>query len=581
MIDLLNAAVASHRAGDLERARALYEDVLRADPSQADALHMLGVLAQQRGDLPRARELIEAAVAARPTLALAQYNLGNVRAQQGDVPGAIAAYESAVAASPGFVEARSNLGNLYQAAGRRDDALAAYGAAIAARPDFAPAHANLGTLLIEAGRYDDAVRVLETALQLAPGLPEAHANLGQALRRSGRYAAAMAASRKAIELRPDYRDAYLNLAAAAYEIDDFDAAEAANARAAEIDPACAQAHANMASVYHATGRYALAVAACDRALALNPDYAEAHANRALSLLVQGDGARGWADYPWIWRQPAKRAAYPYLDRFPLWGGEPFPGRSLLVTREQGYGDAIQMARFLSAVKARGGTVALEVAPALAALFDGLPGVDELRVVEAVTLPRADVDLHLPLLGLAGVFAASPQPFGDGRPYLRADPARVERWRPRLATTARRRVGFAWSGSAQHVDDRHRSCRPEEAAPLGAIADVAWFGLQKGPGEERRSCGPLAIDPLGPEIADFADTAAIVAQLDLVIAVDTSVVHLAGALGTPVWTLLPFVPDWRWLLARADTPWYPSMRLFRQPAPGDWGSVFAAVARELA
>jgi hypothetical protein len=253
---------------------------------------------------------------------------------------------------------------------------------------------------------------------------------------------------------------------------------------------------------------------------------------------------------------------------------------LLITREQGFGDAIQMVRYLPAVKALGGHVVLEVFPALVSLFAGLPGVDELRVVDDVTSYVDDVDLYIPLMALPRAFGTDLATIPAPIPYLPAPGERVERWRPRLQSAARLRVGIVWSGNPSHANDHRRSCRFEDFAALGAIDGIAWFGLQRGHDAERRSCGPLTLEPLGAEIGDFADTAAILTHLDLVISVDTSIVHLAGAMGKPVWTLLPFSPDWRWMIERSDSPWYPTMRLFRQPRIGDWASVFAEVAGEL-
>jgi hypothetical protein len=313
---------------------------------------------------------------------------------------------------------------------------------------------------------------------------------------------------------------------------------------------------------------------------VRPDYAQAHVNLAFLLLGGGDFARGWEEYIWIWRLPAKRAQYPYLDRATLWNGEAFSERELVITREQGFGDAIQMARYLPAVKARGGRVVLEAAPALVALFEGLSGIDELRVVRDVTFHRDDVDLFIPITGLPRALktelASIPAPI----PYLCAPAERIERWRPRMekagALARRNRV-------VRESRSRRRPASlppPRDFAALGAIDGIAWFGLQKGRDEERRSCGSLTLDPLGAEIGDFADTAAILTHLDLVTSIDTAIVHLAGAMGKPVWTLLPFAPDWRWLLVRDDSPWYPTMRLFRQPRAGNWASVFNHVALNL-
>jgi tetratricopeptide (TPR) repeat protein len=512
--------------------------------------------------------------------ALEQYRRGTVLQTKGDVRGAIAAYERAVRLNRKFAEAWSNLGNAYRQAGRREEALDAYDAAIRAKPEFAAAHCNRGVLLIELERYAEAAGALESAARLAPDMPEAHANLAHTYRRLHRYEEAIAAGRAAIELRPQYRDAHLNLAAAAYEIDALDEARSANQRASEIDPGSAQAWCNLAGVYHAMGRFSDAVAANERAIALRPDYAEAHANLALTLLLMGDFKGGWTEYPWIRRTPLNRGAYPYLDRFPLWDGKPFAGRHLVVTREQGFGDAIQMARYFPLVKALGGTLAVEVAPPLAVLLESASSIDELRIVKDPIVPRGDVDLQIPLLGLPGALGTEVASIPATIPYLSADPVKIARWEPVLAADATLRVGIAWAGSPQQVDDRHRSCSLTEFEPLAAVESVAWFGLQKGRDEELCGSGAFALRPLGAQIEDFADTAAIMSILDLIVTVDSSPAHLAGALGRPVWTLVPCVPHWSYLLEREDSLWYPTMRLFRQPRPGDWESVFRRVAREL-
>jgi tetratricopeptide (TPR) repeat protein len=538
------------------------------EPELARNLNNLAVQLSDRGDRAGALRAIEEAVESYRRLAQGQP----------------AAFEPALAVSlnnlsSDFAEAHSNLGSLYLQSGRRDDALHAYETAISAKPDLAPVYCNLANVLIDLERCDEAIAASETALRLAPDLYEAYANLSRAYRRSGRDREALAPALRAAELRPD-RDAFVHLGYAAFNLDALDIALEATRRALELDSTCAKAHCNLGGIYHHTGRYAEAIAACAAAIGFWPGHVHAHVNLALSLLICGEFARGWDEYVWVWRLPALRAHYPNLDRMTLWTGEAFAGRQLLITIDQGFGDAIQMARYLPAVKARGGRVILEVKPALVALFAGFPGVDELHVRSDVATLAADVDLQIPLLGLPRAFATDLSSIPAPIPYLRAQQERVERWRPRLASPARLRVGIVWAGSPGHHDDRHRSVRLEDFAALGGIDGIAWFGLQKGRDEERRSCGSFTLDPLGAEIGDFADTAAILAQLDLVIAVDTSVVHLAGAMGIPVWTLLPFAPDWRWLLGRRDSPWYPTMRLFRQPTRGDWASVFAEVAREL-
>ena len=521
----------------------------------------------------------------RANVGRAHYDRAKVCASQGDVSGAILAYETAILFAPDFAKAHSNLGTLYLQGGRRNDALRAYETAIRAKPDLAPVYCNLANVLIDLGRFDEAIAASETAMRLAPDLYEAYANLCRAYRRSGRDREALASARRATELRPD-PPAYVNLGDAAFDLDALDVAIDAYRRALELDATCAEAYCNLGTVYHLTGRYAEAINACETAISLCSDFAEAHLNLALSLLICGDFERGWDEYVWMWRFLARHVEYPYLDRVPLWNGEPFAGRQLLITLDQGYGDAIQMVRCLPAVKARGGRVILEVRAALASLFAELPGVDELRVQSDGAILAADMDLanpidfQVPIVGLPRALATDLTSIPAPIPYLRAAQERTERWRPRLESPGRLRVGIVWAGNPYYRLYGRRSARLEDFAALSGIDGIAWFGLQKGCDEERRSCGSFTLDPLGAEIDDFADTAAIIAQLDLVIATDTAIVHLAGAMGKPVWTLLAFAPDWRWLLGRSDSPWYPTMRLFRQPTAGDWTSVFAQVAYEL-
>ena len=525
----------------------------------------------------------------REDVGRAHFDRAKVCASLGDVSGAVLAYEAAVMYAPDFAEAHSNLGNLYLQSGRRNDALRAYATAIRAKPNLAPVYCNLANILIDLGRCDEAIVAAETALRLAPDFYEAHVNLCQAYRRSGRDREALAPTLRATDLRPD-RDAYVYLGAAAYNLDALDVAMDAYRRALELDAKCADAHCNLSWLYHMTGRYAEAIAAGAAAIALSPDGALAHLNLAFSLLICGDFARGWDEYVWTWRLPERRVEYPYMDRVRLWNGEPFAERQLLITLDQGLGDAIQMVRYLPAVKARGGRVILEVRTglgpqfqartALLPLFAELPGVDELRVHSECAILFDDVDLQVPLSGLPRALATDLTSIPAPIPYLRAQPERVERWRSRLESPARLRVGIVWAGNPGHSNDRRRSVRLEDFAALGGIDGIAWFGLQKGREEERQSCDSITLDPLGAEISDLADTAAILMHLDLVIATDTAIVHLAGAMGKPVWTLLAFAPDWRWLLGRSDSPWYPTMRLFRQQTAGDWEPVFAEVAREL-
>ena len=547
---LMNEGIEHHIARRFGEAAERYSRVIETDPGYGEAWRLLGVAALQSGDNPAARS-----------------HLGR-----------------AIRIDASDAAAHSALGSVNESEGKLDEAYAAYAAACAIDQTQTTALAGFTRVALGIGRAAEAIAMAQPAIErgtVDAGLLRA---LGAAHLKLGNYPGAEAALLASLRMTP-HADAYANLSGAYMLMNRADEAIAAFEKAIELDPSHAaltgeQAYCNIGMMYHATGRYAEAISAYEAALALRPDFAEAHMHLAFSLLVGGDFARGWEAYVWIWRRPATRSSYTYLDCAKLWNGEPFAGRQLLITREQGFGAAIQMARYLPAVKARGGRVVLEVSPALRLLFEGLPGVDELRTVDDVSLRRNDVDLFVPIMGLPRALGTNIGAIPAPIPYLRAPDERVERWRPRLDSPAPLRVGIVWAGNPKHPNDQDRSCGLEDFAALGALEGIAWFGLQKGRHEERPSCGPLTLDPLGAEIRDFADTAAILTHLDLVIAVDTSIVHLAGAMGKPVWTLLPFSPDWRWMIERGDSPWYPTMRLFRQPRVGDWASVVAEVAREL-
>jgi len=348
----------------------------------------------------------------------------------------------------------------------------------------------------------------------------------------------------------------------------------------DIDPSYAKAHANIGSVYVAFNKYDEAIFAYEKAISIDPGLVPAHLCLATALLVTGNFKRGWREYVWSWRDHTRASDYSYFNRVELWNGESFVGKRLLVTFDQGFGDSIQMLRYLPLIKARGGHVILQVDPVrepMLPLFYGLPGIDELRGPADGPIDAANVDLHIPLWSgtpyALGLDNLSTLPVS---PYLWAQPDRIERWRPRLEKTSLPRVGIVWAGAKANLNDRNRSIPFESMSVLGDIDGISWFGLQKGRDEDRDRWMKLKIDPLGQDISDFSDTAAIIAQLDLVISVDTAIVHLAGALGKPVWNMVTFSPDWRWLLDRRDSIWYPTMLLFRQPKPGDWASVLRNV-----
>jgi tetratricopeptide (TPR) repeat protein len=525
---------------NLGRADAAEESLRRVialAPGHAIALQSLGVIAAQRGDFPDAEAMLRRALELQPDYAEALNNLGSLLMQTRRLPEAETCYRRALELQPDHAEALNNLGQMLAETGRLPEAEAAYRRALELKPDFAHAHNNLGLLLAGTGRLPEAEASYRRALNASPGLAEGHYNLGNLLVESKRMPDAEASLRRALELKPDY----------------------------------AKAHNNLGNLLKETGRLPEAEASYRRTLELNPDFAEAHLNLGLLLLSRGRYSDGWPHYEYRYHRNRIDSAHKAPDLpYPQWRGESLAGKSLAICPEQGFGDYIQLARYFPLLRERGvSRLTLVCHPALKALLEAAEGVDAV-ITDLAQLARHDywtLPLSLPLH-----FGTTVDTIPAVFPYLYAPPVRVEHWRNRLPA-GRFRVGLVWKGSAIHKNDSNRSLPGlRTLAPLWSVPGVEFISLQKGQGEDEAKQPPAGqpIVPLGSDIADFADTAAIVSQLDLVICVDTAIAHVAGALNTPCWVLLPaYGTDWRWLRDREDSPWYASMRLFRQQAPDDW------------
>jgi Tfp pilus assembly protein PilF len=432
---------------------------------------------------------------------------------------------------------------------------------------------DVGLALLQAGRPREAIVQFRKALAMAPELPDVAVSLGCALHLLGNYQEAVAAYDAALAMAPALAPAWNNRGNALLALCRHGDAGASYSRALELAPELQDARVALATCYQALGRVEEALAACETVLEADPGHAEAHWNRALLLLLKGDYRQGWREYEWRWR---KRGFTSPLRDFPQprWQGEPIPGRTILVHAEQGFGDTLQFCRYVPLVAARGDQVVFECHPPLVPLMESLAG-DSVRVI-ALGEPLPSFDLHIPLLSLAGIFDTTVESVPTEVPYV-APPADCL---PFLAgqniDNGCLRVGLCWAGKA--YPDPGRSCPAELLTPLAEIDNVSWYSLQVG--WERAL--PLPMTDFTGHIRDFGDTAALIAQLDLVITVDTSVAHLAGALGKPVWVMLPaYKTDWRWLDARSDSPWYPEvMRLFRQPRRGDWAGVLTPLRAAL-
>ncbi len=464
----------------------------------------------------------------------------------------------------------------YVQAGEWSRAEEVYRQVLAANPCVAQAWYLLGAVSQTRGKLDEAVASYRQALRLVPDFAEVCNNLALALQQQGQRAEAMALLRRAIQVKPDYADAYSNLGNALQDQGELDEAIACYLRAIHHQPDFADAHSNLGHALRARGQFAEAVACYDHALRLRPDHPEVHLSRALAWLQMGDFARGWAEHEWRLKCP--KTAPPPIPR-PAWDGSPLDGRAILLYAEHGLGDALQFVRYAPLVQERGGRVIVACRRPLVRLLATCRGVEQV-ITEGETLTEFDV--YALFMALPGLFRTTLANIPAQVPYLTPDPAAVAGWRGALGPAAECKIGIAWQGNPEFGRDHHRSFRLAQLEPLARLEGVRLYSLQVGVGRDQLAevAGRFPMTDLGDRLVDFMDTAAVVTNLDLVIAPDTAVAHLAGALGVPVWLALPFACDWRWLADRDDSPWYPTMRLFRQERWGDWDEVFQRMAGEL-
>ncbi|MDP6590111.1 MAG: tetratricopeptide repeat protein [Alphaproteobacteria bacterium] len=425
------------------------------------------------------------------------------------------------------------------------------------------------------GRLDEAIQGYGEAIEINPESSRAFNNMGVALRARGAFHAAVASYRRAIAIKSDDAGSHSNLGNALRALGRHDEAEASHRQALALDADYLEARYNLGLVLKDQGKFDEGIQCLVEAVRRKADYVDAHWDLALAWLMMGDLKQGFEEYEWRWRlaeNPPRR-----FDK-PAWSGGALDGRTILLHAEQGMGDSIQFARYAAMVAARGGRVILECQAPLTALFESLDGVEQI-IARDDPLPAFDV--HAPLLSLPRIFKTDLDSIPASEAYLGADAARGKKF-ARLLDDERLNVGIVWAGKPSHRNDRNRSAGIEPFIDLLGTPGAAFHSLQVGPrasdiGATR--CAGLIRDH-APRLRDFADTAALVAALDLVISVDTSVCHLAGALGKPCWVVIPYTPDWRWLMGREDSPWYPSLRLFRQPSFGDWPGVFDRLGEAL-
>jgi tetratricopeptide (TPR) repeat protein len=527
----MQAAISHHQSGQLSEAEKIYRQVLAAQPNHIEALHLLGVLAGQAGQREVAVDLIGRAIALNPRHLEALSDQAYFLIELGRLREAVAACNRTIEIAPNHAGSYNNLGNALGKLQRYEEAIAACKRAIAIDPRQAGAYTNLGNALLKVARLQEAIAAFDQALTLDPDSATTHNNRGFALCTAGQREQAVAAYRRAIELDPNLAMAYNNLGKELRGLRQFDES----------------------------------LAAFRKALQLKPAEHVIHWNYALALLSLGHFSEGWEEFEW-----GVKAAWQISGRHftaPAWNGQDLCDRTLFLHDEGGFGDALQFVRYVTPLKTFGARLILQCKPALVPLFAELPCVDAV-IAEGRTLPS--YDFHASLQGLPRLFKTDLTNIPNRVPYLKAPIDYLERWRPRMRGD-RPKVGLVWSGVSHHeVPNASRIHGQEFLASIAQVGGIQFFSLQKG-GESKipRPAG-LAMIELGDDLHDFADTAAVIELLDLVISVDTAAAHLAGALAKPIWMLIPDHADfhYRWLLDRTDSPWYPTMRIFRQSRPGD-------------
>ncbi len=537
---ILQDALSLHQQGRLREAEKLYLRALKAAPDNFDALHLLGLINAQNGQMGEAYRLMSAALKINPNVPDVLINFANVLHGLKRDDEALASIDKALALRPGDPDALLHRGNALNALNRPNEALPCFDAVLARNPGHRDALLNRGVARATLGDHQQALADFDAVLARAPRDAEALYDRGTALSELGRYAEALLAFDHALAGSPQHLRAWTNRGRA----------------------------------LQALNRHDEAITSFDKALAIDKNYGDAHFNAALSLLTLGNLQRGFAEYEWRWRRSGMTdARRGYRGR--LWLGEfPLDRRTILLPAEQGLGDTIQFVRYAPLLAQTGANVVLEVQPELQALLSTVKGVASCHA-RGETLPA--FDLYCPLGSLPLALKTEPSTIPAAIPYLRADDAHIAKWRPALEALPGKRVALAWAGHARHANDRNRSIDLKVLEPLFASEGVSFVSVQRDlRGDDAARLAEFGITDFGSRLADMTDTAAVLALADLTISVDTSVVHLAGAMGREAWVMLPFAPDWRWTLTNECSPWYPQVRLFRQRAPGDWPNVIATV-----
>jgi tetratricopeptide (TPR) repeat protein len=573
----IRLALRHYQEGRLNEAERICTGILRVQPDNAFALHLLGVLFYGRGQYGSAINCIRESIRLDPQNPDAYNNLGSALKLDMKLDEAIQCYRKAIKLNPDRADVYFNLGNTLVMKRQLDEAITFYQEAVRINPDFAEAYNNLGNVLKEQGRLDEALECYRKTIQINPDLPDAYFNLGNIFQDKGQYDDAQASYRQSLKLRPNHVESYRNIGTALQKMGKFDEAIDYYQKAAQLTPDFSGTYYNLGVALQEKREFDKAMTYFQKTIELDPDFSDAHFSIAIIQLLRGNFREGWKGYEWRWKL---KKAYARNFPQPLWDGADPSGRTVLLHAEQGFGDTIQFIRYVPLVAERGAKVVVECRKELVTLLRSVEGVRQIRSY-GEQLP--EFDIHCPLLSLPMIFDTLLESIPANIPYISAASDLEKKWRSRLRhDNSKLKAGLVWAGRATTKKESFRSTALDLFSPLSDIGDMTFYSLQKGHASAEAENPPKGMKLINyaDEIHDFSDTAAFINCLDLVISVDTAVAHLAGALGKEVWTLLPFVPDWRWLLNREDSPWYPTMKLFRQQSSGDWGPVIIRLRQEL-
>ncbi len=543
--ELIQLAFKYRQQGNFLQAESTFKEILEIDPSNFHILNYLGNVLQDLKKYDEAIDCYQKAIQINPIFAASYYHLGSTFEEINQYEVAIFYYQEAIKYDPNFCGSYNNLGNIFKRLNQEDKSIQYFEKAIKINPKFWGSYYNLAELLQNKGHINEAIFLYKKALQINPTHIASLNNLGKCLKDKGRIDDAIDCYQKAIQIQPDHAMSFFNLGVCYEKKFEFDSA---------------------------LFNYKIAIQ-------FQPDYVEAHFNLALLLLLLGNYGEGLKEYEW--RLKLKDTIF-FQRKFthPRWQTSNIGRYTILVYAEQGLGDVIQFIRYIPYVAKAVSYVIIECPNSLKSLLKNIEGVNKV-ISHGEEIPN--FDFQCPIASLPFLFNTTLNNIPAEIPYIYVNPKLIIEWRNKLQNNSLKfKIGLVWAGNPKHQNDKNRSIPLSLFSPLFELSNIDFYSLQKGKGSEQikhLELGSNLID-LTDDINDFLDTAALIENLDLVITVDTAVAHLAGALGKPVWTLLPFLPDWRWMLNRDDSPWYPTMRLFRQPSYGDWKSVIEKVKKEL-